>query len=275
MAKLSVIQLTSVPDVEQNLQQIAEQLAKLPKAEQHLVLLPECCLFFGGKDSEQHQLAKQDAPTQVLLSALSELARQHQVYLVAGTIPLWHGVSGKFTNTCCVLAPTGELLAQYDKIHLFDVAVNDNEKTYCESRYTQAGSQAVVTDLPFAKLGLTVCYDLRFPELFSSLSRQGATIITVPSAFTQVTGQAHWHALLKARAIENQVYIMAAGQVGTHANGRQTYGHSLIINPWGEIVAELEQGIGSVSIEFESELIEKIRQDMPVLQHKRFRVDLY
>jgi len=272
--KLSAIQLNAKADVEQNLATINKLLFKLTQAtnseeNEHIVVLPECCLFFGASDKAQLQLAKntqlkQSTMHSELQLALGALAKAYQVTLIAGTIPIIVADSDKFTNSSCAFSSHGELIGRYDKIHLFDVNVQDNEKNYCESRFTQAGKKPCVVKTPMAKVGLTVCFDLRFPELFQKLRTLGADIITVPSAFTRVTGKAHWQTLLQARAIENQVYIIAAGQEGVHENGRETWGHSLIVSPWGETLACIEQGEGIISADFIPEEITKIRASMPL-----------
>lgn len=276
MIKLTALQLCSLPNVEQNLQQIEAELQKLTidKKNEHIVVLPECCLFFGGKDSEQLSLAQQTAESHALTDSLSQLAQTYHLYLIAGTIPLLSSCGEKFTNSCCAFSPDGSLITQYNKIHLFDVIVDDKEKTYCESRYTQAGTELGVVSTPFANIGLTVCYDVRFPELYRQLRNQGVSIITVPSAFTKPTGKAHWQTLLQARAIENQVYIIAAGQSGVHENGRETWGHSMIISPWGEILACLPEGVGSITVDYDEEEITKIRASMPVNEHNKFTCQL-
>jgi predicted amidohydrolase len=275
MLKLTAIQLSSLPNVEANLAAISRQLCLLiesskeaeQKGEQkteHLVVLPECCLFFGGRDSEQLDLAKQSKKDNDLVNALAAMARQYNVYLVAGTVPLLNDTGEKFTNSSCLFSPHGELLTCYDKIHLFDVVVADREKNYCESRYTQAGDKLSMISADIANVGLSVCFDLRFPLLFQQLTKLGADIITVPSAFTRVTGKAHWQTLLQARAIENQVYIIAAGQEGVHANGRETWGHSMIISPWGEVLACLPQGEGYISVDYQPREVRRIRESMPL-----------
>ena len=274
MVKLSAVQLCSVPDVNANLEQIEQQLQSLDIVSQHLVVLPECCLFFGAKDIDQLALAKATADDQRLRNGLAQLAKKYRVYLVGGTLPLLAESRDKFTNSSCVFSPAGEQLGRYDKIHLFDVNVQDNEKHYLESKYTQAGKSVEVINTPFADIGLSVCYDLRFPELYRQLSCRGANIITVPSAFTRVTGRAHWQALLQARAIENQVYIVAAGQEGIHKNGRETWGHSMIISPWGEILTCLETGKGVITAEYSSEELVKIRASIPVSEHNQFKTEL-
>ena len=271
MVKLSAIQLNSRASVEQNLQTIAGHLAKLSQTatHEHIVVLPECCLFFGANDKAQLQLAKnafvkQPEMISELQIALGHLAKKYKVTLIAGTIPILSDDNVKFTNSSCAFSSNGELIGRYDKIHLFDVNVDDNEKNYCESRFTQAGKETCIVKTPFANIGLTVCFDVRFPLLYQKLSALGADIITVPSAFTRVTGKAHWQILLQARAIENQVYIIAAGQEGVHENGRETWGHSMIISPWGEILACLEEGEGIISSEFIPQEIKRIRTSMPL-----------
>ena len=269
MVKLSAIQLTSTPNVEQNINAIARQLAKLTKTPdsseiEHIVVLPECCLFFGASDKEQLLLAQQTKNENELQLSLSQLAKQYKVTLIGGTIPILAECGEKFTNTSCAFNTRGELITRYDKIHLFDVNVEDSEKTYAESRYTQAGTQACVAKTAMATIGMSVCFDVRFPLLYQRLSELGADIIVVPSAFTRVTGKAHWQTLLQARAIENQVYIIAAGQEGVHANGRETWGHSMIISPWGEVMSCLEEGEGIVTSEYIPLEIQKIRTSMPL-----------
>lgn len=273
MIKLSAIQLSSSAKVSTNLATIERILAEITRKEnkldnteniEHLVVLPECCLLFGSRDSAQLQLAQQAASNNHLCQSLSELALRYKVYLVAGTIPLLSSTTEKFTNSCCVFNPKGDMIGQYDKIHLFDVDVSDNTKSYHESKYTQPGQEVSVVDTGFANLGLSVCFDLRFPRLFQQLRLKGADIITVPAAFTRVTGKAHWQTLLQARAIENQVYIIAAGQEGVHENGRETWGHSMIINPWGEIEQCKTTGVGYISVDYHRDELTRIRQSMPL-----------
>ena len=270
MTKLTVIQMCSTPDVDKNLLYIEQQLSSLEVVSHHIVVLPECCLFFGSRDVEQLALAQATAESQALITALSELAAKYQVTLVGGSIPVLTDDHEKYTNSCFVFDPTGQQLARYDKIHLFDVTVNDNEKNYLESRYTQPGRDSQVVRLDDVTLGLSICYDLRFPELFRQLSSQGANVITVPSAFTRVTGAAHWQVLLRARAIENQVYIVAAGQSGVHINGRETWGHSMIISPWGDILTSLEDQQCHASATFSLDMLNDVRSAMPVNEHNQF-----
>tara|TARA_R110001583_G_scaffold36_5_gene308 strand:+ start:9545 stop:10408 length:864 start_codon:yes stop_codon:yes gene_type:complete len=280
MIKLSAIQLNAKANVDHNLRVIAQQLEKLVKAPvstgsdtnsdtssnsiEHIVVLPECCLFFGANDTAQLSLAKQSHANNDLQMALSALAKQFNVTFIGGTIPILTDDGHKFTNSSCAFNSSGKLIGRYDKIHLFDVSVEDNEKNYCESRFTQAGKSPCIVKTPFVNIGLTVCFDMRFPMLFQKLTAMGADIITVPSAFTRVTGKAHWQTLLQARAIENQVYIIAAAQEGVHENGRETWGHSVIISPWGEILACLEEGEGIISSDYIPQEIKRIRTSMPL-----------
>lgn len=274
MVKLSAVQLTSVPDVDANLDKITVLLSDITFSEQHVVVLPECCLYFGGEEHAQLTLAQQSSHSDYLRKKLAGIAKQFNIYLVAGSIPKVSNNQEKFTNTSCVFSPSGQLLADYQKIHLFDVELDDNTKNYYESSLTERGKNTSVVDLGPAQLGMSICYDLRFPELFRSLANQGANIIAVPSAFTVKTGQAHWQPLLQARAIENQCYIVAAGQVGTHANGRETWGHSMIISPWGDILATQSDGEGVITAEFNLDAVTQIRKSMPVQRHNQFTVEL-
>lgn len=269
--QICAIQMSSNTRVEDNIADIEQQLATLEPAQQQLVLLPECCLFFGGKDKAQLALATENQQSNGLKTRLGKLAIKYNVFLVAGSIPVLSNQPEKFTNSCFVFSPEGQELGGYDKIHLFDVAVQDNEKNYCESRYVKAGDHTSVVNVAGVNVGLSICYDLRFPSLFHQLCHQGAKIITVPSAFTRVTGAAHWQTLLQARAIENQVYIVAAGQEGVHLNGRETWGHSMIISPWGEILAQLDTSKGIICADYQEQELDKVRKAMPVATHNRFK----
>nr|WP_170940432.1 carbon-nitrogen hydrolase family protein [Pseudoalteromonas sp. NBT06-2] len=275
--KLSAIQMCSAPNVKENLKSIELQLTSLVnlnRQDKHLVVLPECCLFFGGKETQQLKLAQQDNSKEYLTQSLAGLAKKYQLTLVAGTIPLLAKCGHKFFNSSYVFSPKGEILGSYDKIHLFDVAVDDNEKSYLESRYTQAGKSISVIKTSEVNIGLSVCFDIRFPSLYQALRMKSADIITVPSAFTRVTGRVHWQALLQARAIENQVYIIAPAQEGIHENGRETWGHSMIISPWGEVLCCLAQGEGIITADFKQLELDNIRKNMPTLTQNRFEISL-
>ncbi|MBV2130471.1 carbon-nitrogen hydrolase family protein [Arsukibacterium indicum] len=271
--RLSAIQLTSGPEPAANLAAVRQHLQQLPQAEQHLVLLPECFAVFGGGDKLQlaHQAAIGEGAIQ---RACAQLARQFSVYLVAGSQPTTTADPNRFAASCLVYSPQGELLADYQKLHLFDVNVADSTGSYRESATTLAGQKISLCQLPGLKLGLSICYDVRFPGLMQALAVQGMQLLTVPSAFTRPTGGAHWHTLLKARAIENQCFVLAANQTGVHANGRETFGHSLIIDPWGEVLADAGTDPGWVSALVDLNQCRQLGQKMPVHQHNRFNSEL-
>lgn len=271
MTNLVAIQMCSTPDVDINFAMLEDELKKLPESSPTLVVLPECFACFGAGDQAQLAIAEPlgNGPIQ---QKLCELAKKYAVWLVAGSIPLKTANPDKFSASCLLIDDNGEIKHEYQKIHMFDVQVADNTGTYLESRCTQAGSKIVVADTPFGKLGLAVCYDLRFAGLFAQMSEiSQLDVIALPSAFTYTTGQAHWQALLAARAIENQCYLVAANQTGTHANKRQTFGHSCIISPWGETLEQITQQCGIVQSQIDHTLLAEIRSKMPVHQHNKFR----
>lgn len=274
--RISLLQCQSSRDVSANLLFIESQLEELTrdrlqwdKDAPHLVVLPECSLLFGGHESQQLAYAG-DSHLSPLKSALSALAARYCVYMVAGTIPAL-AADGRVYSRCYLFDDKGDTLGQYDKLHLFDVDVADGTKQYRESETFCPGNHISVIDTPFGKIGLTICYDLRFPDLFRALRLAGAEIITVPSAFTKVTGEAHWQVLLQARAIETQCFILAAGQWGAHNEGsRETWGQSMVIGPWGEVIAEQKTGTGWVHADIDVAEVHSIRSKMPVAQHNRF-----
>lgn len=268
MKSVSLIQLISCSEPRDNLQQIKQSLAAMQPAPEQLVLLPENALVFGERaDYLTHQERLGDGPLQ---SALAQLAAEYGIYLVCGSMPITSEESERVYTSSLVFDPSGKRLSHYHKMHLFDVDVADGHGAYRESATFKPGNQLTCVDLGEVKLGLSICYDLRFPSLFQALAAQGANVILVPAAFTYVTGKAHWLALLQARAIETQCYIVAANQGGEHDNKRQTWGHSCIISPWGEILSQLNQGVGHLSQPLDFESLTKIRQQMPVQQHQRF-----
>lgn len=271
--RLSAIQLTSTPEPAHNLQQAAHFIAQLPKDSHHLVVLPECFAFFGGTDGGnlQHQANLAEGPIQ---TACAAMAREFGIYLLAGSVPTTSPEPGRFCASSLLFSPDGELIADYQKIHLFDVDITDNTGSYRESAKTFPGNKVVMTQLAELKLGLSVCYDVRFPGLMQALAAQGMNVLSVPAAFTRVTGTAHWHTLLKARAIENQCFVVAPNQTGKHANGRETYGHSLIISPWGEVLADAGTEPGWISASVDLEQCNELRNKMPVATHNRFHSEL-
>lgn len=269
MAQVSVIQWTSGSDPKQNLEQLQTLVRLLPKQRPQLVVLPEAFACFGAGESKQCDLAEPlgQGPIQ---DAIAALAKQHDVWVVAGTIPIQ--ADSRYAAASLLFDNQGQQVARYDKIHLFDAAVEDGTGNYQESKYTQPGSELTVVDTPFGRLGMAVCYDLRFPEMFRALRQQGAELIVLPSAFTKVTGQAHWQPLLQARAIENQCYMVAPNQGGVHPDGRETWGHSMIIDPWGQVCTEISSDIGVGSVSIDPEKIRDVRQRMPVETHNKFEV---
>lgn len=268
------IQMSSSPVVEDNLLFVEQQLKLLPPQRPCLVVLPECFACFGGGDKLILDIAE-DLHSGPIQHKLKQLAKQYGIWLVAGSLPLLSPIENKFTASCLLINDQGEMVEEYQKIHLFDVQVADNTGTYLESRHTQAGNKLVVTNTPFGNLGLAICYDIRFAGMFAAMSQIAQLdVLTLPAAFTQQTGQAHWHSLLRARAIENQCYIVAANQTGEHRNKRQTYGHSCIISPWGEKMVELPHDTGMIHAQIDHQLLADIRTKMPVYQHNKFRSHL-
>ncbi|MEP7705240.1 carbon-nitrogen hydrolase family protein [Paraglaciecola sp. 25GB23A] len=271
MAKLVALQMTSSPVVADNIKFVEQQLQQLSVSEATLVVLPECFACFGGGDKAQLAVAEtpNDGPVQ---TQLCDLARQYKVWLVAGSFPLKSATVNKFTASCLLIDDHGQIQAEYQKIHLFDVQVADNTGSYLESRSTEAGKHLAVIDTPFGKLGLAICYDIRFAGMFQAMNQLAQLdVLALPAAFTYQTGRAHWQALITARAIENQCYIVAANQSGEHANKRQTYGHSSIISPWGETLAQLTTETGTISANIDTQALATIRRNMPIAQHNQFR----
>lgn len=201
------------------------------------------------------------------LAAFRELARARKIWLHVGSLAV-RSEGERVANRAFLIDPAGEIAARYDKIHMFDVTLQGGE-SYRESNAFRPGEEAVLAPLPWGLLGMTVCYDLRFPQLYRTLARAGADFLSVPSAFTVPTGRAHWHVLLRARAIENGCFVFAPAQWGEHAEGRRTYGHSLIVSPWGEILAEAEDGTGFITAEIDPGRIEEARRAVPSLEHDR------
>jgi len=266
---ISVIQMTSSASWPTNAATLASLFSELPVTRPQLVLIPEAFSHFNAGESQLGRYAEEIGSGDVQ-TVIAKLAAQHGVWVVAGTIPIKAGE--RYAAASLLFDDTGKQVARYDKIHLFDAAVADNTKRYEESAYTVAGNNIVVVDTPFGRLGMAVCYDLRFPELFRVLRAHGAELISLPSAFTKVTGAAHWLPLLQARAIENQVYMLAPNQWGKHNDGRETWGQSMIVDPWGEVIAQQYEGVGIISAQLDMKLLKAVRASMPVAQHNRFEV---
>lgn len=269
--RLSAVQLTSGPDPLANLAKVDQLLAGLPTSAQHLAVLPEGVAVFAGPDGLNLQLAEVlgSGPLQ---SAYAALAKKYKLYLLVGTLPTQTSDPTRFAASSLLYNPQGELIADYQKIHLFDALVNDSSKQYLESAATMPGDKLSLTRIDQLSLGMLICYDMRFPGLSQALAAQGMNVMAAPSAFTTVTGEAHWQILLRARAIETQSFVVAPAQVGTHPNGRQTYGHSLILDPWGRVLAQADGSNEMVlSVEIDLDLCQQLAEKMPVRHHNRFQ----
>jgi len=222
--------------------------------------------FFSimGMKEEDMVAAREQAGTGVMQAFLSEMARKHSIWVVGGSIPLVANAAGKIRNTCLVFDEHGEQVARYDKIHLFNLDLGNEH--YHEANTIEAGNQVVVVDSPFGRIGLAICYDLRFPELFRAM--KNVDIVVLPAAFTATTGKMHWETLVRARAIENLAYVIAAAQGGYHVNGRETHGHSMIVDPWGRVLDELPRGSGVVIAEINPSYQASLRASLPALTHR-------
>jgi deaminated glutathione amidase len=264
----AAIQMTSVPDLEKNLAQAEELIELAVRQGAELVSLPENFSFMG---EEKDKLAQSDAIAQKTETFLKKMAQRFQVTILGGGFPVPVDATGKVYNTALLLNPNGEELARYHKVHLFDVNVPDGN-TYRESSTVMAGTQlpSVYFSEKLGNIGLSVCYDVRFPELYRHLSDKGADILFVPAAFTAFTGKDHWQVLLQARAIENTCYVIAPAQTGTNYARRQTHGHAMIIDPWGMILADAGEQPGVAIAEINPSRLEQVRRQMPSLQHRVF-----
>lgn len=274
MSLIAAIQMASGPKVDANLIEAGRLIGEAAAKGAKMVVLPENFAIMGMSEKDKVKVREKDGegPIQAFLH---EQAVKHGIWIVGGTIPLEASVPDKIRAACLVLNDQGERVARYDKLHLFDVSLVESDETYHESQTIEHGDGiAPVVDTPYGKLGLAVCYDLRFPEMFRYMAREGAQIITLPSAFTDITGKAHWEVLVRARAIENLVYVVAPGQGGYHANGRQTYGDSMIVDPWGRVMDRLPKGSGVVLADVDTQQVDSVRTTFPALQHRRFFCDL-
>lgn len=267
MKRVAAVQMTSGSEVDANLEAAGVLIAQAVADGAGLVVLPENFGLIGRheRDKLSHVEADGEGPMQDFLAAS---AREYGIWLVGGSVPLETAGGDRVRQSLLVYDDEGRRVARYDKIHLFDVQL-DNGETYRESGTIEPGDTVACVDSPFGRLGLSVCYDLRFPELYRRLMEQGATLMLVPSAFTQATGRAHWEPLLRARAIENLAYVLAPAQGGAHNNQRETWGHSMIVDPWGTILAECGDGPGVVVADLDPERLQQTRTRFPVLDHRR------
>jgi deaminated glutathione amidase len=268
--RVAVIQLNSQDDVVINMASVKQWIARAAAAGAEFVTLPEN-FAFSGEEARKRELAERldGAFPGLMLSGLMEAATAHHVWVLGGGMPEQSSDAARPFNTAVLVDPKGNLAATYRKVHLFDVSLPDGTSIR-ESAATMAGVDAVTAEVHGVGVGLSICYDVRFPELYRKLVDQGARIITVPSAFTLTTGKDHWHALLRARAIENQVWVLAPAQYGKHPRGRQTYGKSLIVDPWGEVVAQCSEGEGMALARLDFDYQDRVRTSLPVLLHRKW-----
>lgn len=267
MPLVAAIQMTSGPDVSANLREARALLEEAAGRGTVLAVLPENFAFMGLSDGDKRRIAEDDGRGPVQ-DFLAESARRLEIWLVGGTVPLRGAADGRAAAACLVYDSAGERRARYDKIHLFDVEVPERSESYRESANVAPGSTPVVVETPVGRLGLSVCYDVRFPELFRKLSAAGAEILAVPSAFTEPTGRAHWETLLRARAIENLCWLIAPAQSGFHPNGRETYGDSMIVDHWGRVLDRLPRGRGCITADIDLERQRRDRRSFPSLTHR-------
>lgn len=267
-AVVAAIQMVSSTKIASNLEQAAELIAQAAEQQAALVVLPENFAHMGKNDVDNLALREHDGdgPIQAFLA---EQARRHGIWLVGGTLPLVGRDPEHVRAACLVYDEQGRRAARYDKIHLYDVKLEEANESYRESDTIEPGDQTLVVNTPLGRMGIAVCYDLRFPEMFRAMSTTGMDFFVLPAAFTSTTGKAHWEILLRARAVENLCYGVAAGQGGRHASERETYGNSLIVDPWGKVLSRLGQGPGLVTATLDPTHIERLRQNFPALSHRR------
>ena len=262
-ARVAAIQMISTTRVEENLNTAAALITEAVADGAELVALPEYFPIMGRRDGDKIAAREVDGNGPIQ-NFLAETASKHGIWVIGGSMPLVASVEDKVLNTCLAFNPQGARVARYDKIHLF--GFQKGEERYNESATIEPGRQPVTFDAPFGRVGLSICYDLRFPELFRALGE--IDLLVLPAAFTEVTGRAHWEILLRARAIENQCYVLAIGQGGVHENRRETHGNSMLIDPWGDIVARREKGAGVVIGELDHARIAEVRTSLPALTHR-------
>lgn len=268
--RAAVLQLVSSDQLADNLANAHRLIDDACRDGAEFVLLPENFAFMGCEEQDKLDL-KEPAGAGKIQTFLSQQAQLHGIWLCGGTIPIAAYAADKIRAASLLYDPHGKVVARYDKIHLFDVNVYGGDECYRESSTFEPGGDMIVAELPFANIGMSVCYDLRFPELYRAMHAHGVNLITAPSAFTFSTGEQHWESLLRVRAAENLCYVMAANQGGMHANQRKTWGHSMIINPWGEILAELEMGPGFVCADIDMAELSQIRRTFPALDHRKIQ----
>jgi len=266
--RVAAIQMASGPNVNANLLEAGRLIAQAVADGAGMVVLPENFAIMGMNEQEKIKVRELDSvgPIQEFLA---QQAKKHGVWIVGGTIPMAATAADKVLAACLIFNDAGERVARYDKVHLFDVSLEGGSEKYTESETIEHGEEIVVIDSPFGRMGVAVCYDLRFPEMFRKMLDQGMDLLVLPAAFTAVTGKAHWEVLVRARAIENLCYVVAAAQGGFHVNGRETHGDSMVVNPWGVVIDRLLRGSGMVVVDINREQLASIRRSLPAISHRR------
>lgn len=266
MLSVALVQLCASADIDENIGTATALVGEAADGGAKFVLTPENTAFIETSRKKLFELAaaEEDDAT---LGALTALAREKGIWLLLGSVAVQVG-EGKLANRSFLIAPDGNIAARYDKAHMFDVDLPGGER-YRESKNYRAGSSAVVAESPWGGIGMSICYDLRFPYLYRKLAEAGARMLTVPSAFTRSTGEAHWHILLRARAIETGCFVLAPAQTGVHPSGRRTFGHSLVVDPWGRILADGGTGVGVTHSELDLDEVDRVRRSIPSLGHTR------
>ena len=267
--KVSCVQIASGPNVEANLIEVSKYIEKSKKLGADIVVLPENFAMMAEYDSMYLDI-KEDLGQGKIQDFLKSLAIKNDIWIIAGTIPIKTNNKDKVFSTCIVFDNNGEIVSSYNKVHLFDVDLLETNEKYRESDIYNHGESIVVVETPFCKIGLAICYDLRFPELFRKISEKNVDLICMPAALTSVTGKAHWDHLIKSRAIENLVYFAASAQGGYHVCGRKTYGNSIIVNPWGETLDTIKNKSGVIISTIDLESLKKLRKSFPCLEHRKF-----
>ena len=268
--RVAAVQMATGPNVNANLLEAERLIRDAAEAGAGLVVLPENFAFMGRRDKDTLSILEEDGEGP-LQRFLAETAERFGVWLVGGTIPLRSQTPQRLRAAALVYNDQGVRVARYDKIHLFDVSLPEADERYEESATIEAGGDPVVVDSPFGRLGILVCYDLRFPELVRHMVDSGVELLAVPAAFTALTGKAHWEPLIRARAIENLAYVIASAQGGYHLSGRETHGHSMIVDPWGAVLAQVPRGTGCICSAIDRGFQDSVRRTFPALEHRRLK----